>query len=192
MPSYGSYYRVGSKKEGSVEFESVLESASALGTSAIRVWAGSVGSAKADEGVWYDIVEDARRIADLAAQENITIDYEFHANTLTDTRETTLRLLKEANHPNIRCNWQPPVPLDFNERLAGLKVIQPWLANIHVFHWLDRDRLPLEKGIEDWQAYYAVIDTLPGDHHIMLEFVQHDDPEQFLQDAEVLKRIVNQ
>ena len=48
-PTYGSYYRVGKSEDDGLAFDQVLASAVALETPAIRVWAGSMDSADADE-----------------------------------------------------------------------------------------------------------------------------------------------
>ena len=75
--AYGSYYRVGeSGKEGS-QFECVLESAVALESPVIRVWAGSVGTAEANDVQWCRVVEDGRRIAELASEVGTGISFEF-------------------------------------------------------------------------------------------------------------------
>ena len=90
--AYGSYYRVGHPETG--PFEAVLASAVALGAPQIRVWPGNQGSDSADEAYFQTVVEDSRRIADLAQAEGVGIVYEFHADTLTDTNAAALRLCR--------------------------------------------------------------------------------------------------
>lgn len=187
MPSYGSYYRVGCESDVTPPFEAVLESALALGTKAIRVWAGNKGTKSADEAWWERVIQDGQNIADRAAAHNINIDYEFHANTLTDRADATVKLLKEINRPNVRSNWQPPTAAPFAEQKASLPPILPYLGNVHVFHWEERTRLPLADGKENWQYYISLFKTTGRKHYLMLEFVKNDDPQQFLQDAQALR-----
>jgi 3-dehydroshikimate dehydratase len=189
VASYGSYYRVGSQQPDRVLFERVLESALALQAPAIRVWAGDKGSAAADEAWWSQVVADSRRISDLAEQAGVRVDFEYHGNTLTDTRETAVRLLQEAGHPNLRCNWQPAVGVTMEERKLDLAAVTPWLTNVHVFHWLPGIRCPLADGIADWTEYMGMVREIGGLHYAMLEFVKDNEPQQFLQDAEILKRL---
>lgn len=188
VASYGSYYRLGSASEG--EFNDVLESALLLGAPAIRVWAGSVGSEEADAGLRRRIVEDAGSIARQAALHDLTIDLEFHRRTLTDTVDSTLRLLEEIDEPNVRTYWQPPLNETVEQRAEGLKRLLPWVANIHTYHWMNVDRLPLAEGMEEWRTYLDIVRTAPKERAVMLEFVQNDDPQQFLRDAEVLKKLL--
>jgi len=191
IAAYGSYYRVGCEgNEGIPSFAEVLETAVELKAPVIRVWAGDKGSAQADESWWQQVIEDSRRIADMAANHNIVIAYEYHGGTLTDTNNSAYRLIREVNHPNIRSYWQPPVDQDELMRMEGLSQISPWLQNLHVFHWQGRERRPLDEGRTEWTKYIEFAQTLPGHHFAMLEFVKDDDPQQFLKDAEVLKQLV--
>lgn len=190
IAAYGSYYRVGTEHADQGLFEQVLASAEAMDAPTIRVWAGDLGSDKADEAWWNTVVSDSRRIADMAQQKGITVSYEYHGHTLTDTNASALRLLQEVNHPNIRTLWQPPVPQSFEERKEGLKQMLPWLTNLHVFQWQGTDRKPLAKGEKDWLQYFEIASD--QERYVMLEFVKDDRPEQFLDDARTLKQFVKQ
>lgn len=190
VASYGSYYRVGCEKEQNLPFERVLETALELKSPTIRVWAGNRGSGNSDQSWWNTVVDESRRIADMALKEGITVAYEYHGNTLTDTGESAYKLLKEVAHNNIRSYWQPPVDTGLEECLDGLRKIIPWLSNIHIFYWISRSRMPLEDGIEKWSKYMEIIKSVEGTRYCMIEFVKDDAPEQFLKDAEALKRIV--
>lgn len=190
IASYGSYYRVGCKNKEGLTFHQVLESAAALQAPAIRVWAGDQGSDISDDAWWDKVITDAARIADLAQGAGITVDFEYHANTLTDTRETTVRLLEGIGHPNIRCNWQPSVALTIGQRQQDLRAVLPWLANVHVFQWEPGVRKPLVDGLNEWRDYVSIVREAPGHRYAMLEFVRDNDPQQFLADAVVLKQVV--
>ena len=61
----------------------------------------------------------------------------------------------------------------------------PYLTNVHVFHWEGADvRYPLERGAADWRAYIALAGS---ERDYIMEFVQDDDPERFIQDARTLR-----
>lgn len=185
--SYGSYYRVGCSND----FEAVLDTAKELKAPIIRVWAGNKGTDEADSDLWEKVVEDSNRISEMAQKKNIKIAFEFHGNTLTDTYQSTVELLKKVDHPNLYTYWQPPVGMEQSLCIEGLKSILPWLTNIHVFEWIIRDRQPLSDGIEKWKEYIKIIREDNKYHAAMIEFVKNDDPEQFLKDAEALKNILN-
>ena len=171
--SYGSYYRLG----GGEPFEPVLATALALRAGVIRVWA---------EGAFNDAVEDAQRIADMANTHDITVAFEYHRNTLTETSEGALALLKAVARENVKTYWQPNPELAHEKNLEELQAVRPYLEYVHVFHWtrLGR-RLPLKAGAGEWQAYLRAAEPKAA----ILEFVKGDSPAQFAQDAQQLRRL---
>jgi sugar phosphate isomerase/epimerase len=181
VAAYGSYYRLGSQ---SIPFDIVLETAQALGAPTIRVWAGTMGSKDASGTYWETVLSESQQIADLAATADISISYEFHPQTLTDTAESTLRLLQTVNHPNVRTLWQPPIGTDRSENARCLSELLPYLGNIHVFHWFpEYERLPLTAGQASWEFYLSLIQSDSRERCLMLEFVQDDSIEAFFRDA---------
>lgn len=170
VAAYGSYYRVGTGQE----FEPVLATGRELGAPTIRVWAGNADTP------WAAVVEDSRRIADMADRAGIRIAYEYHGGTHTETTASTLRLLREVNHPNIFTLWQPRPG-------AELAPLLPWLNHLHVFQWKDgnfNDRRPLVEGAAEWRGYLR--EAVPA-RFALLEYVAGDDPENFLRDAGTLR-----
>jgi 3-dehydroshikimate dehydratase len=191
VAAYGSYYRVGVSEAQGLAFETVLETATALGAPTVRVWAGDRGSATADAAYWSAVVSDSRRVADLAAAAGVGIAFEYHRNTLTDTRAAAARLLEEACHPQITSYWQPPSGAMPQVCLQGLQGVLSRLSNVHVFHWLAReqgiDRRPLAEGAGPWARYLQEIAGSGREHWALIEFVRGDTPEQFLADAQTLR-----
>lgn len=175
VEAYGSYYRA------SGDFGPVLETAVALGAPRIRVWAGERGSATEDRAA---VVDGLRRAVDAAAGAGIEVAAEYHANTLTDTLDSALRLLREV--PGLRPYWQPPIGSSVADALEAVPALQPVAA--HVFSWDDGGaRLPLAARPELWRPVLAALGSLPGTRHVLLEFVRDDDPRVFVQDAAVLR-----
>lgn len=189
VASYGSYYRLGGKKEGAQTFESVLETAVELKVPVIRVWAGNIASADADENWWQSVIEESFKIASLAQKENIKLAYEYHGNSLTDTSASALRLLKGVNHNNMRSYWQP-LSGDTNENINNIKDILPWLENIHVYNIVSHEKRPLAEGKNEWLKYLSLVKELKEDRYAMLEFVMDNEPEQFLRDSATLKELI--
>jgi 3-dehydroshikimate dehydratase len=190
--SYGSYYRAGTGEPP--DFEAVIESALALNAPLVRVWAGRRGSADADAGYWKAVVEDSQRILGLAQEAGLGVAYEFHENTLTDTNASALRLLREVagGEPNtepaagLSTYWQPSLDMDEPTRREGLRAVLPWLSYVHVPHRRGRVRMPLADGADLWPQRLEIVRESGRDHYALIEFVQDDAPEIFLQDAATL------
>ena len=191
VAAYGSYYRAGHEDTG--PFEDVLATASELGAPCIRVWAGRQGRDTADEAYWEQAVADTQRIAGLAQAAGIDIVFEFHCNTLTDTTASARRLLERVDHPAVYTYWQPPRGSLLDENLAAMDALAPWLYGLHVFAWHETagERLPLSARADNWRQYLRRADALGRDMYALLEFVQDDDPANFLRDADALTGWLN-
>ena len=151
VATYGSYYVVGESENQGLSFASVLQTAKALHAPMIRVWAGYLNPRDATLAYRATIADEARRIADLAAQCEIKLVLEFHQDSLTQTGESCAALLEAVDHANAYTYWQPTPALDVAENLNQLRCALPWLVGLHVFHWrpTHMDRHPLAQGESD-------------------------------------------
>jgi sugar phosphate isomerase/epimerase len=187
VSAYGSYFRAGTYEEPETEIDKIINSAVILECPLIRIWAGQLASSEADETYRLKVMEQGRLLAGKAQARGMRTAWEHHRNTLTDTVESVRRLITEA--PIIGCYWQPDTDLSPAERIFSIKNILPALANVHVFHWKNHERLPLQDGIPEWQEYFVELGKASGDRYVSLEFVRADDIQQFKQDAAVLKKL---
>jgi sugar phosphate isomerase/epimerase len=192
ISAYGSYYRVAQSEADGLQFENVVATAVALGAPTIRVWAGALGSDEADVPYRRRVADETRRIADLAATAGLTISFESHGGTLTDTNTSTRQLLAAINHPQVFAFWQPTVGRDVDYCQAGLEGLLPRLTNLHVYHWwpTPADRQPLVEGTAHWRRYCDVVRSTGRDHFASLEYVRDDNPAAFLEDARTLRALL--
>ncbi|MES2463098.1 MAG: TIM barrel protein [Armatimonadota bacterium] len=188
IPSYGSYYRLGvtPKEEG----DRVLASASVMGASIVRVWAGNVGSADASPETWTAVIKDAQTLAERAASHGLRIACEWHGGTLTDTLGAATKFLDDVDHPAFGTYWQPRNGQSIESRLSDLKSIAPRLMGLHVFQWGAKgERQALSAGEGVWTP---VLNHVTGSrlHPLFahLEFVPNDDPAQMRADAATLRQ----
>lgn len=188
VAAYGSYYRLGENAEPAAVFARSLTSAAALGAPVIRVWAGTLPSAQANEEYRAQMAKEASLIAEMALKEGIRVAFEWHKNTLTDTSESAMQLLEDANHPNLYCLWQPTVALSPAQRIAGIRLLGERLINFHVYSWPDGTRGPLNAA--EW-AYYLDAAQCGGRHYALLEFVRDNTPQQFAEDAARLNDLIH-
>lgn len=184
--SYGTYYRLGKF----LDFEPYIEVAEILGASTLRVWAGELDSVDADEKYREKVVEDARRIADLAVKKDLTISLEYHLHSLTDTPESAKNLMESIDSPYVYLYWQPAETLTVEERLASLNFLAPWISNVHIFHWEDyENRYPLKDGKFEWLQYLDKIQQgSKNQHNYLLEFVPNNSVKAFYESAATLKK----
>jgi sugar phosphate isomerase/epimerase len=198
--SFGSYYRIGHSEAEGLAFSRVLETARILGSSVIRVWAGGKEDHEADAAYFRMVVEESRRIADLAAAEQIAIAYEFHCGTLTNSNEAALRLMQATDHPNLFIYWQPPYDGDdFEYAMEGIRMLKPWIRNVHLYYWKllnpetkETDRRPLAEAEDKIAAYLREAARKDIGQTALIEFVRGGRPEQLIEDAVVLRRAIKE
>lgn len=179
--SYGSYYNLG---DGVQNFSEVSKTAFGLGASVIRIW---TGFGEFDSERYKKAVEETRIVADIAAEKNQTVCFEFHAGTINDNGESGLKLIEDIGKDNVFTYWQPIY--DTESDIKSLSVIKEKVKNVHVFHWKSyEERYALSEGLDKWRKYTEI---LGQEHNYLLEFVKNDSPEQFLLDAASLKRLLN-
>ncbi len=189
VAAYGSYYRLGSACPPWDDFKRSLVSARALGAKVIRVWAGTHPSAQATREYAARVAAEAAAIAGLAAEAGIRVAFEWHRDTLTDTNESAMTLLRHAGHPNLYCLWQPTAALTPAQRVDGLRGLGDRLLNLHVYYWPDDVRRPLAEGMDDWRRYLACAGP-GGGRFALLEFVMGDTEAQFARDAAALRELL--
>lgn len=197
VSSYGSYYRAGVSESEGLNFDNVLDTAVVLGAPTIRVWAGNRNYADADKKIISQVAVDAMRIADKTAKAELTVTFEFHDNTLTDTNDGTINFASMVEHPAIFFSWQPPLGFSTAHCLAGLNALLNRLSTIHVYHGTLSDEggevhHPLASGIYRWEKYINAIGNTGRDHFALLEFVKDDLPEQVFEDAKTLRKLICQ
>jgi len=189
IPSYGSYLRLGHTSMS--EMMSVLDTAEQLGAQNVRVWPGKIGSADADEAYRTQVAKDLESLGEQAYLRDLTVSLEYHGNSLTDTPESTIALLRQADHAALSTYWQPRIGLDTTALLDDLDAIMYDLSHVHVFNWRKSadglERRPLAEGDELWRPVFKALEADDRDRFAFLEFVANDDPKAFLADAKTLR-----
>ncbi|WP_391559050.1 sugar phosphate isomerase/epimerase family protein [Robertmurraya sp.] len=75
------------------------------GTKKIRVFSGQKGSAEYSNLERIELVTRLKLLCKMAESEGQQLLLETHPNTFTDHPKSTLELLLETNHPNLRINF---------------------------------------------------------------------------------------
>ncbi len=180
--SLGSYCYLNDKEECAL----TVETAKLINAPIIRVWAGRIGSATCDEENYASLVEHARYMADLAAASGITLGFEYHRNSLTDTAESAIDFIKNIDRENVRLYWQPTSRLTFEENLRDFNMVKPYLCgNIHFQNYSrEKGYEPFANVKDSIKGYFE--DVKSEDWNIMIEFVKDSLPENVCADAATL------
>ena len=121
IASYGTYYYLGQ----GMDFQPLLDTALILGAPNLRIWAGKKNSEDVSSDERRALVAEAQAVADLAAAHGLTVSFEYHRNTLTNTADSAVQLMREIDRPNIRLYWQPNQFEDVAFNMAALTQVLP-------------------------------------------------------------------
>jgi 3-dehydroshikimate dehydratase len=191
IASYGSYLRAGRTSRN--EISALVNTAEALGAPRIRVWAGDLASALTDRDSYARAVADLQELGDACGERAVTVGLEYHADTLTDSHHSTLRLLDHVDRANVQTYWQPPVGMSDLEALRDLAAVLPRVCAVHAFSWWPmRERLALEARRGLWEAVVCALADRPAATDVLVEFVEGDRPEHLERDATFLNEISRQ
>ena len=165
-----------------------LQTAAMLDAPIIRVWAGEKASAAVAPEEYKRITENAAKMADDAVKYGITLGFEYHRNTLTDTAEGAVRLVRDIGADNAKLYWQQDSEISLAENEKNLLTVKPYLCgNLHIHNYTDAafSYMPLE-GIRDRIGrYYELLSD--RDYRLMVEFCRKSLPESLADDVRVLR-----
>lgn len=184
--SYGSYYHLG-QNDMSL-WKDTVETAYSIGAPRIRIWQGNLSSCDVSEEQLQDMVYETKQLADIAAEKNLKIAFEFHNHTNNDTAESCINFLEAVGKSNVKTYWQP---FSFQNDNKTLQKVLPYVDAVHVFTWRrDGKRYSLKYGEKKWKNFLNTIKANTNEPDLILEFVKNDSTEQFRKDANVLKKWV--
>jgi 3-dehydroshikimate dehydratase len=126
----------------------------------------------------------------MAGAVGLTVAFEYHPNTLTDTDQAAVRLLTAVDHPAIGSYWQMRDGATFAQHMESLTSILPWLTHVHVQATYDGQRVPLASQADEWRRLLTYVLSAGHCHTAMLEFVRDDSPEQLLADTVTLQDLL--
>lgn len=187
--SYGSYWRAG---DGSrQQISAVVDAAVALRTSRVRIWAGSVGTALATDDDWARVVRATQEAARIAEGSGVSLAFELHGGTLTDTIDGTLRLLEAVGRDNVSTYWQPPLDIATDEAVAGLQRLLDRVSAVHTFSWWPgANRLPLSQRADLWRSVFQLLAQRATQPDVLMEFLPEDDPQRLAPEAASLRALL--
>jgi 3-dehydroshikimate dehydratase len=181
VAAYGSYYRAGVSDRA--DLAPILETAAELDAPYVRVWAGTAGSEETPDRA--PVVEALQHAVEHAEAMGTKIALEYHRNTLTDTLDSTVRLLDEVD--GVVPYWQPSGGQDVFSAVHEVRTLEPVTA--HVFSWGPggfQERFALAERRDLWRPVLTELARDGIDRTVLLEFVRDDSPEQFREDAKTL------
>lgn len=185
--SYGTYFRVGINPVE--EIHGYISAAKMLGTKILRLWCGKKNYEDFTPEEREKILSDALALSKIAENEGVYLCMECHNKTYTNCLQGAMELMETVNSQHFGMYWQPNQFVSYETNLAYAKTIAPYVTQIHVFNWEDKNRYPLADAVDTWRSYLSCFE---GDHALLLEFVPNNQPEELAAEAEALRLIVRE
>lgn len=182
--SYGTYFRLG--ETPIEELPGYIAAAKILGTDILRLWCGTKSGNKMTAEEKADLLDQCRKAAAIAAEQNVILCMECHRSTLTENCDDAVALMKAVDSPYFRMYWQPFQWQNTEENLINAEKIAPFAKHIHVFNWTETEKFPLSLAIEPWRNYLT---RFTGERALLLEFMPKGTLEELTAEAEALRQI---
>lgn len=181
---FGSYLR-STAEDFAAEAEAVLQVTRGLGTRLVRVWAGQVGSERADESVWELSVRNLQTLCNQAAEHGIAVALERHENTLTDRLEGAERLLERVGRDNLGLNYQIVQGEDTAVVGQGIRRVGQHILNVHAQNVQRQPdgsfrRADLRTGDVDYRQLVAALGEVGFEGYLEIEFVRRGTQQEGL------------
>lgn len=184
--SYGSYYRLGC--EDYCLWENITKTALAIGAKIIRVWQGNISSDNITNEQLSSMVNETKKLADIAADKGLIIAFEFHKQTNNDNGKSCVSFLKSVDRPNVKTYWQP---FSTSDDINNLKAVLPYLVCIHVFEWNKNEhRYSFKHGKKRWTDFLKIVNSSGFSPYLIIEFVKHDSEKQFKKDVDLIRKLI--
>lgn len=183
--SYGTYFRLG--ENSTDELQAYIDAAKILGTNILRIWCKNKPSAEYTEEDKALLFAEGRKAAEIAEKNNVTLCFECHNGTFTDTKEGAIELMKMTDSPYLRMYWQPNQFVSVEENKKYARLLSSFTKNIHVFNWTADSRFPLSEAEATWKEYLSFFNS---DKTLLLEFMPDDNISSLKKEAESLKNLL--
>lgn len=185
ISSYGSYFNCIDYDEKS--WRQVCAIAKEMDARSVRVWLGRKDSEKTNADEYVKLLENTKKMCDIAAEYDVSVAPECHDNTFNDNTQAILKFISELNRDNFRTYFQSRY---FREEYDMDRIDKTfdYIKDVHVSfrdlkkeqRFRKKDKRYLEKLIKKLkEKSFAGI--------VMVEFVSGDKEKVFRKDAEKLR-----
>lgn len=158
---YPLLHQTGSEGEAAAALaDRMVDCAALLNARIVKVFAGRVPSAEADEACRARSVERLREIAERVEKHGMELTAETHGNTLADTTESTLRLSDELSDlPNFGICYQPYTFADTDAAMAEYDAVADSVRHVHLQNRDEKGNCRLPDG---WLDYRRLLSHIKG------------------------------
>lgn len=191
--SYGSYYKLCEHENYMEAFVYYLKAAAELKAPIIRLWAGTIGADKAPREYYEQAVKETQVLCDMAAEYGITLAFEFHRNSLSDTADNAMQIYKDINRKNFGLYYQYDSQISIEENISSLEKMLPYVKMVHVaYNDVKYRQMSLEEGegISLWTSLVKLLKEHDSEASLLFEFLKDRSLEGLKCETNIMRHIV--
>jgi len=150
----------------------IFNYANILGTKFVKIFVGSLSTAKAKRAEYKRSVEFLSEMTNLAKSHGIIITGETHQKTLFDDIESCRKLLNDVKAANFKICFQPYNMYDTEQTLNEYEVLRENVIHVHYQGRKDKNLELLKYSDIDYDALTMKLIESGFSGHISIEFVK--------------------
>lgn len=185
ISSYGSYFN--SKDFDKNKWEQVCNIAKIMDAASVRIWLGNKNSEDTSEKEYRKLLENTKKMCDIAAGYGLTVCPECHDNTFNNNTDAILRFKSELKKDNFRTYFQSRyfrMEYDLDRIDRTFEIIE----NVHVsYRDLKKEQRHKKKDRNYLDTLLKKLNSKGFDGIVMIEFVDFNSELAFYNDVRKLK-----
>ena len=185
ISSYGSYFNSAVYDES--KWIKACEITKEMSAESVRIWLGKKNSQVTSEDEYQHLVENTKKMCDIAAGYGLKVCPECHGNTFNNNTDAILRFIRDLQRDNFRTYFQSRY-FRMEYDLDRIDRTYDYIKDVHVsYRDLKREQLFRKKDKSYLDTLLKKLKKKAFDGIVMIEFVSWDSEKNFLGDTEKLK-----
>ena len=185
ISSYGSYFN--SYDYDELKWTDVCRIANNMGAESIRIWLGKKNSEITSEADYQRILENTKKMCDIATEYNLLVCPECHDNTFNNNTDAILRFIGDLQRDNFKTYFQSRY-FRMAYDLDRIDRTYPYIKDMHVsYRDLKREQLFRKKDKNYLDTLLKKFRDKNFGGIVMVEFVSGSSEKAFLEDIAKLK-----
>lgn len=185
ISSYGSYFN--SAVFDGNKWTEACEIAKEMGAKSIRIWLGKKNSQVTSDKEYSLLLENTKRMCDIAAEYRLFVCPECHDNTFNNSTDAILRFIDELQRDNFKTYFQSRY-FRMEYDLDRIDRTYDYIKDVHVsYRDLKREQLFRKKDKNYLDTLLKKLKKKGFDGIVMIEFVSGNSEKSFFKDTEMLK-----
>ncbi len=185
ISSYGSYFNCMDYDES--KWVEICLIAKEMDAESIRVWLGREDSEKTSENEYKILLENTKKMCDIASGYNLLVCPECHDNTFNNNTDAILRFIGELKRDNFRTYFQSRY---FRKEYDSDRIERTfdYIKDVHIsYRDLKKEQRFRKKDKKYIDRLLTKLKEKSFDGIVMVEFVSRDSEKVFLKDVGKLK-----